>query len=97
MARKSEPKKMIQIVIYLHTDGLAPRGTASPLKKHAWEGGIVRIPANVLHGIGGSEKAKRFRLLLQLPTKIEELLRENGITVHLAASKKYMTMEGRKK
>lgn len=91
MAHETEIKKMIQIRIHLFTNDLAPQKGAV-LPKHAWELGWISLPANRKHGIPAGHN-KRFKTLLQLPAKIEELLKENGITIHLSASKKYMTTE----
>jgi len=92
VARERKEKKMIQVRIYPWTGGMVPeKGRVLP--KHAWDCGHVTLPANSLHGIraGGS---KRFRTLLQLGSAIEELLRENGITIHTGrGSRKCMSAE----
>jgi hypothetical protein len=90
MAReKKSDKKMIQLRIYFWTADMV-KENGEVLPKHAWDCGWVSLPANKLHGI--KARKKKLGTLLQLGARIEELLKENGITLHMGkGSRKYMS------
>lgn len=74
-------EKMISLDVRFWTDGIA-EDSEKILRKHGWIHGIVRLNKNDSHGIE-SGKSIPFNSLLELPSKIEDLLIEEGITLHL--------------
>lgn len=75
-------EKMIEIKIRFWTDGIAEQpGTILP--KHAWSGGVVRIERNNAHDII-PKKPLPFNSLMELPSVIEKVLLEQGITLHIS-------------
>jgi DNA-binding CsgD family transcriptional regulator len=74
-------KRMVEIRVRFWTDKIA-EGKGRIVPKHAWDTGIVRIDSNVEHGI--SPKPPRpFNSLAELPSKIEQVLIDHGVTLHL--------------
>jgi len=87
---KKTDKKMIPLRIYCWTSGMV-KEECGVLPKHAWDCGWVSLPANKVHGIKAGRK-KKFGTLLRLGALIEELLKENGITLHMGkGARKYMS------
>jgi hypothetical protein len=78
--RKPAPgEKMIQIKVRLMTNNIAPGGKIR--QKHAWTNGTIGIEKNNTHGIAPSRDIP-FNSLLELPTRIEQLLIREAITLH---------------
>ena len=78
--RKPAPgEKMIQIKVRLMTNSIAAGGKIRP--KHAWTNGTIGIEQNPTHGIAPSHDIP-FNSLLELPTRIEQLLIRESITLH---------------
>ncbi len=81
-------KRMIEIRVRFWTDTIA-KGKRKVIPKHCLDYGVVRIGTNSVHGIGPG-KALHFASLMELPVKIEQLLRTNGLRLHHGPrSKKY--------
>jgi len=74
-------QKMIEIRVRFWTNDLAG-GKGKVLPKHGWGAGVVRLEKNPAHGIAGGEPIP-FNSLLELPWRIEQLLRGSGIVLHL--------------
>jgi hypothetical protein len=75
----AQGEKMIEIKVRFWTDELAAeKGNIKP--KHAWSSGVVRAKSNKPHGIS-SAPPKVFNSLLELPSVIEKVLIENGVTL----------------
>jgi hypothetical protein len=80
--------RMIEIKIRFWTNDLAPKGKVVP--KEGWTSGVVRITPNKAHGIEPGA-AVPFNSLMELPAKIEKVLIDNGITLHLTGKgEKYL-------
>lgn len=73
--------KTIQISIKLWTDGIAEDGKVDP--KHAWDSGVVTLPANTRHGITSSEPVN-FNSWGELSAAIEKLLARERVRLHLS-------------
>lgn len=71
---------MIEIKVRFWTNNLAVDGKIVP--KEGWSRGVVRVTPNISHGIEPGP-AVPFNSLMELPAKIEEVLIQNGITLHL--------------
>ena len=93
--------KMIEVTIRffandikLNDDGEIEYGgkdSGSFVPKYAWINGSVAMPKNDLHGISGSEKTEIFNSLMEIPTAIEKVLKQNGIKLVIArAMRKYL-------
>lgn len=79
-------EKMIELRIKFWTNDIAEdKNMIAP--KHAWSSGVVSTRTNKAHGLT-SDDPIIFNSLLELPSKIEELLIREGITLHL--SEKYL-------
>ena len=74
-------EKMISLDVRFWTDGIT-EDKDKILPKNAWVHGTVRLNKNDSHGIQ-SGRTIPFNSLLELPAKIEDLLIEEGITLHL--------------
>jgi hypothetical protein len=73
-------KRMIEVKVRLWTDDLAGgKGRIRP--KHAWGAGVVRITRNEAHGIVPG-KPVPFNSLMEIPSKIEKVLIDQGIEIH---------------
>ena len=70
-------QKTITVEIKFWTNDLVPNGQ---IAKHAWAAGAVDLPANKAHGIKAT--TKHFYSLMDLLSKIEEVLIEQGIVLH---------------
>jgi len=80
--------RMIEIKVRFWTNELADKGRVLP--KEGWTSGVVRITPNKAHGIGPGA-AVPFNSLSELPAKIEKVLIDNEITLHLVGkSAKYI-------
>lgn len=78
--RKPAPgEKMIQIKVRLRTNGIAQSGKIR--QKHGWTCGTIGIEKNSSHAIGPSSDIP-FNSLLELPSRIEQLLIREGITIY---------------
>lgn len=74
-------EKMISLDVKFWTDGIA-EDSDKIVAKHEWIHGIVRLNSNTSHGIK-SGKPIPFNSLCELPAKIEDLLIEEEVTLHL--------------
>ena len=83
-------KKMIEIRVRLWTDNIADSGKILP--KHAWDAGVVYLSGNASHGIETTQPAP-FNGFAELPRKIEKLLIDNEIKIHLSQrARKYLVL-----
>ena len=81
-AREAEHgEKMIELKVRFWTRDLAGPGQIRP--KHGWTAGVVRIKRNESHGIVPG-KSVPFNSLMDLPAAIEQLLIQEGVTLHVA-------------
>jgi len=79
-------ERMIEVTIRLWTDAIAEvEGQIVP--KHAWSYGVARVSPNRSHGIVG-RRPTPFNTLDEIPTKIRELLVEQGIKLHLGPAER---------
>jgi hypothetical protein len=84
--------RMIEIRVRLWTDNIV-EGKGMILPKHAWDAGVVRIEPNAAHGITAGEPIP-FNGMADLPSKIERLLIDRGIKVHLSRKqRRYLISE----
>ena len=82
-------EKMIEVRVRFWTNDIA-KDANKVVPKHAWSAGIVRMERNDSHGIV-PEKPIPFNSLLELPYMMEELLLDQGITLHLSnRAKRYI-------
>jgi hypothetical protein len=81
-------EKTIEVRIRFWTNELAEKKDAI-IPKHGWTSGQVFLPSNRSHGITSSE-AVMFNSFAELPSKIEELLIANGITLHPDKERRYL-------
>lgn len=75
-------KRMIEVKIRFWTNDLA-EGQGRILPKHAWASGVVRMAANKSHGIEPQSPVP-FNSLMDLSEKIEKVLIQNGVTLHVS-------------
>jgi hypothetical protein len=82
-------KKMIEVKVRFWTNDLADgKGKIRP--GHAWGSGVVRISPNDAHGIKPLDPIM-FNSLAEIPSKIEKVLIDHGITIHKSERmKKYI-------
>lgn len=74
-------ERMIEIKLRFWTDDIAEgKGKIQP--KHAWAAGVVRIGRNKVHDITPQNPVP-FNSLMDLSAKIEKVLMQHGITLHL--------------
>jgi hypothetical protein len=78
-------EKMIQLKISFFTN-LPGLKEDHIRQKHAWASGHVRIQRNSAHGIDGNTGGI-FHSMSELPMLIENLLIEQGITIHQSRNK----------
>ncbi len=84
----AQGERMIEIKVRLWTNGIAD-GKGEVRQRHAWSGGVVRMEANRTHGIKPRSPAP-FHSLLDLPSVMEKVLIQHGITLHASRRmKKY--------
>ena len=84
---------MIEVKIRFWTDEIASeRGKIRP--KHAWASGVVRMESNRSHDISPKDPIP-FNSLLELGAKIEQVLLDHGIVLHVRSTrmKKYISAE----
>lgn len=82
-------KRMIEIRVRLWTDSIAD-GKGRVIPKHAWDAGVVRIDANQTHEIVPKNPIP-FNGFAELPAKIEKVLIEHGVQIHLGRrARKYL-------
>ena len=91
-ARKApHGERAIQLTVNFWTDGIV-EGEGNIRPKHAWSFGIIDLRAKKAHGIKSSNL--HFDSLAEIPSKIEELLIREGITLHPGAKMaKYIHQE----
>lgn len=78
-------ERMIELKIRFWTDELASEpGKIRP--KHAWASGVVRMDANRSHSISPKEPVP-FNSLLELGAKIEKVLLDHGIVLHVGSTR----------
>ena len=82
--KAKDGERTIVIDLRFFTDGIA-RGEDKIRPKHAWTSGSVSLRSNSSHGIKGS-RSITFNSLMQLTSKIEDLLIEGGIVLHTSHS-----------
>jgi hypothetical protein len=82
-------KRMIEIQVRFWTDQIAEgRGHIQP--KHAWDSGVIKIQRNDAHGITPGSPVP-FNGLIDMASKIEKVLIQQGIKVHLSPrQRKYL-------
>ncbi|HEU0130301.1 MAG TPA: hypothetical protein VFQ85_04830 [Mycobacteriales bacterium] len=81
---------MIEIKVRFWTDSIA-EGKAKIVPKHAWDAGVVRIERNASHGIAPTAPIP-FNGMAELSAKIEKVLIDNGVHLHLGSrARKYLT------
>ncbi len=81
--------KTIKLTLAFHTTKIAEEeGHIVP--KHAWSNGAIKLRTNSLHGISKT-KSVPFNSLMELPAVLEQLLIDEGITLHPShRTKRYM-------
>jgi hypothetical protein len=85
--------KMVEIRVRLWTDNIADGGKGMVLPKHAWDAGVVLLQTNKSHGISGKSPIP-FNGFADLPSKIEKVLLEQGIKIHLSKKqRRYLVAE----
>lgn len=85
-------KKMIEIRVRFWTDQIAKEGKIMP--KHCWDSGVVRISSNDLHDIKSLSPIP-FNSIPEILPKIEKLLKNHGIKLHLGSkSRRYYSEKG---
>jgi len=73
-------ERMIEIKVRFWTNDIAgAEGDVIP--RHAWSSGVVRMEANRTHGIKPKNPAP-FHSLLDLPSVMEKVLIQHGVTLH---------------
>jgi hypothetical protein len=83
-------QRMIEVRVRFWTNNIV-EGKGKVLPKHAWGAGVVRLEPNSAHGISSGQPLT-FNSLLELPWRIERLVREQGIVLHLSnQERKYRT------
>ncbi len=75
-------EKMIELAIRFWTNDISTK-PGYVVKKECWDSGVVRMKKNRLHGIRADSDPIPFNSLLDLPSKIERVLIDNRITLHL--------------
>lgn len=87
-------QKMIEVKVRFWTNDMAPtKGKVIP--KHAWGAGVVRVEPNKAHGVIAGQPVP-FNSLLELPWRIEQLLKQQGIVLHLSdQERKYREPSGK--
>ena len=84
-AVKSKPKQnTIKMTLYFFTDGLT-EGEDMIIPKHAWANGTISLSSNKSHEIKATQV--NFNSLMEIPSKIEELLIKGRITIHVGSDK----------
>lgn len=93
VARDAEwGKRMIEIKVRFWTDKIV-EGKGKVRPKHAWAHGVVRVESNNVHGVI-PKKPLPFNSLMELPSIIEKVLLQHGITLHLGKKmRKYIASE----
>lgn len=82
IAEAEHGQKMIEVRVRFWSNGIAPeKGKIVP--KHMWGGGVVRMAPNKAHGITAAGPVP-FNSLMDLGAVVEQVLIDNGITVHLS-------------
>lgn len=87
--KANKGEKMVEIHIRFWTNKVASKaGNIAP--KHARTSGMISVQSNASHGIK-ARKPTPFHSLLDLPSVIEEVLVQHGITLHAdRRMKKYL-------
>lgn len=85
MAKRKRTKapygeKTIEITIRLWTNSIS-RKKGHQVKKECWDSGSVYMHENLSHGIKASQPIQ-FHSLLDLPSKIEQLITRQQIRLH---------------
>lgn len=76
-------ERMIEVKVRFWTNDITQgKGWIKP--KHAWTQGVVSIERNKSHGIIPGYP-RPFNSLMELPTVIEKVLIQHGVTLHLAS------------
>jgi hypothetical protein len=84
--------RMIEIRVRFWTDSIAD-GKGKIIPKHAWDSGVVRIDRNTSHGIVPGNPIP-FNGLSEIPSKIEKVLIDHGIRLHLGRrARKYLMQD----
>ena len=80
-------RKLIWVNIGFWTDGIAEK-KGDIIPRHAWAGGVIRIPSSPLHGLKHIKGRRNaiFSSLAEIGVKIEDELAAHD--VHLRPSKK---------
>ena len=73
-------ERMIEVKVRFFTNGIDER-SGYILPKNALTSGAVQMDRNISHGIE-PESSLIFHSLMELPSKIEQLLIKQGITLH---------------
>mgnify|MGYP006908215320 CR=1 FL=1 len=74
-------EKMIEVSVRFWTNDIASeKGQLVP--KHAWDSGMVAVPRNKTHGLGGVEPMA-FTSILELTKVIADALAKQGVTLHM--------------
>jgi hypothetical protein len=84
--------RMIEIRVRLWTDNIV-KGKGMILPKHAWDAGVVRMEPNDDHRLTAG-KPIPFNGMADLPSKIERLLIDRGIKVHLSSKQRRYLVTG---
>ena len=74
--------RMVEVRVRFWTDNIA-EGKGMILPKHVWDSGVVRISSNKTHGVVPGNPIP-FNGLAEIPAKLEKLLLQQGIHVHLS-------------
>lgn len=86
-------ERMIEVKVRFWTNDIA-EGEGRIHPKHAWGEGVVRMARNRVHDIRPQHPVI-FRSLMDLPTVIEKVLIQHGITVHPSTRmRKYLVHRG---
>ena len=87
-------ERMIELKVRFWTNDMTDeepveRGKGKIRPKHAWGSGVVRIKPNKAHGIS-TGKVVPFNSLMEIPSAIERVLINNGVSIHRSRKmKKY--------
>src|SRR6266480_344822 len=86
-------ERMIEIKVRFWTNDLAD-AEGEVIPGHAWSSGVVRMEANRTHGVKPRNPAP-FQSLLDLPSVMEKVLIQHGITLHAHGRMKKYFVVGR--
>ncbi len=92
--KANDKEKMIEVRVWLWTDGIAKKkGNIVP--KNSWDAGVVYVPSNPTHGIKSFLKPRPFHSFMDLNSVIEKMLIAHGIKTHShRRSQKYFAPAG---